>query len=211
MNTEKIIFLGSSGTGKTSLCRALVGKPVHQDEAVTIGVDFFETKLRTEHSEFSEGLQLQCWDTAGQEKYRSLVSLYYQNLTIVCLVFDLSRPSTLDELQPWLEQLSFFYPHISKPDKPMYTVQVILIGNKKDLPRQVDSRDAQAFALKHGMHYLESSSFEDVSVNSIFDRIIELAHRRAKAAIIRPRTLPLASQFHIYNKPVRPIRCCTLL
>lgn len=205
---EKLIFLGSSGTGKTSLCKALQNTPPSEEETVTIGVDFFETRVYQPYNNSS--LRLQCWDTAGQEKYRSLVSLYYQNINIVCLVFALNNASTLYKLDSWIQELSFFYPHIKTPHKPPGAVQVILIGNKTDLRQQrsVTFVEASHFAALYGMKYIECSSFDRQSLNTLIDTIAQASAQRRKvvsAHTFKPR------KPSIHNMSAKSTKCCTLL
>lgn len=244
MTHKKIIFLGASGTGKTCLCKCLVGQPYRSDEDVTIGVDFFETHI---DSVDGNTTHLQCWDTAGQEQYRSLVSLYYKNISVVCLVFDLSNPSSLQDLEQWVQELSTFYPEITSPEDsecaeihhPANTsfqdyesshactrtpIQLILIGNKADLKRNVNMNEVRAFADKYRLAYFECSLVQGTAtcpnrncIQPILDSILKgppvPSYTLNPSIRLRPRRHTFVSQFQIFNRPLPSSskRCCQIL
>ena len=131
--TYKIIVLGNSGVGKTSLTyRFCNGKFPDGNVDATIGVDFREKIIRLPYlgqpgSRQSGGLmRLQLWDTAGQERYRkSMVPHYYRNVSGIVLVYDVGNLESFNALAKWVEESR---QHNLTPDH----LPMIIIGNKLD-------------------------------------------------------------------------------
>ena len=100
----KVVFLGESSVGKTSIITRYTTGQFLRDNA-TIGVAFIsrQLKLSSEHT-----VQLEIWDTAGQERYRSLNAMYYRNTDVAIIVFDLSKFNsdiTFSAIDTWIEEL----------------------------------------------------------------------------------------------------------
>jgi small GTP-binding protein len=96
---KKVILVGDSGVGKTTLLRRLSGEEISDTHTATIGVDFREFKKDSD----SPYASLQIWDTAGQERFRTIVSSYYRNCNLVIGVFNITKPDTLRNLKRWIE------------------------------------------------------------------------------------------------------------
>ncbi|KRT81529.1 ADP ribosylation factor [Oryctes borbonicus] len=135
----KVIVLGDSNVGKTSLTyRFCEGQFLEAPEA-TIGVDFRERILNIDGQE----IKLQLWDTAGQERFRkSMVQHYYRNVHAVIFVYDVSNAASFDSLKQWIEEVDKY----SFNDIPR-----ILVGNKCDVSNAVNTNVAQKFADLHNM------------------------------------------------------------
>lgn len=119
MNRFKIIFVGESNVGKSSLCARLVDNTFKENINSTIGAQFF--------NKFHGSNIYDIWDTAGQEKYKSLVPLYYRGAHIVILVFDLTSPINAGPLCSYIDEIN----SLSNDDKDF-----IIIGNKSDMISQ---------------------------------------------------------------------------
>lgn len=157
----KIIVVGDSNVGKTSLTyRFCEGRFLDGPDA-TIGVDFRERRLNIDGQEIKVicnkskvrftflyysrfiFLKLQLWDTAGQERFRkSMVQHYYRNVHAVIFVYDVSNPSSFNSLKQWIEEVD----RHSFNDIPR-----ILVGNKCDVGNAVNTNAAQKFADLHNM------------------------------------------------------------
>ncbi|OIW27482.1 ras-domain-containing protein [Coniochaeta ligniaria NRRL 30616] len=165
----KLVCIGDSGCGKSSLTiRLCEGRFVaHHD--VTIGVEFG-----------SRIVPLSLWDTAGQETYKSVTRSYFRGASGALLVFDLSRRSTFLHVTDWLSDLR----QIAEPD-----IVVVLVGNKADLvneddggKREVSRREAEEWARKNGvLEYVETSAKSGENVENAFCRVAERIYQNIQA------------------------------
>ena len=135
----KVVMIGDHGVGKTQLVARYTKNDFDMHSKTTIGVEF------TSHSVMIEGkvIGAQLWDTAGEEKYKSLTSIYYKGAVGALLVYDITRKSTFDRIcTQWLLELERF----SDPN-----IVCILIGNKCDIKdrREVSLEEATTFAENH--------------------------------------------------------------
>nr|CCD15702.1 unnamed protein product [Trypanosoma congolense IL3000] len=129
----KIIILGDSGVGKTSLMHQYVNKKFDNRYKATIGADFLTKDIDVD----GKLVTLQIWDTAGQERFQSLGSAFYRGADACVLVFDITQSDSFSHINSWLEE---FRAQAGLRDS-------VLIGNKSDLAdrRQVASRTAEAW------------------------------------------------------------------
>ncbi|KAJ3609323.1 hypothetical protein NHX12_023846 [Muraenolepis orangiensis] len=160
----RIILLGDSTVGKSSLLKRFTDG-IYSDVAdPTVGVDFYARSLDLEPG---VKIKLQLWDTAGQERFRSITTSYYRNSVGGLLVFDLTNRKTFEHVHEWHKEVS---EHIL----PHHMV-FILIGHKSDLAgdRQVGRDEAERLAADLGIRYVETSA----KCNSNVDRAFELLTR----------------------------------
>ena len=133
--TLKIIILGASEVGKTSILDRYFKDEFRENRLSTIGVDF-----QTKYFKFdSKKIKVNYTDTAGQEKFRAISVNYLKAANGVILVFDITKEETFEALEEWLKYLK---------ENNKLELKKILIGNKLDLEneRQVKKEDAQKFA-----------------------------------------------------------------
>ncbi len=156
----KIIIIGNTGCGKTSLLTQFTDKrfsPIHD---LTIGVEFGAKIIPIEYNGKMYNIKLQIWDTAGQESFKSITRSYYRNAAGALLVYDTTKRNTFTSLPSWLKDLDKF---------STAGIRKILIGNKKDLShkRMVDEIEARQFADKNNLPYIETSARDyDSSYNA---------------------------------------------
>ena len=159
----KIVVCGDSGVGKTNLLKKYLLDEYDIDTKATIGVDFLSKDLYID----SQKIKIQFFDTAGQEKYRSICSTYYKNSDGVILVYDVADRMTYESIGSWLEEL---YRHQAKESK------VMLVGNKIDLinGRQVTTEEGKEFADAKNLFFMETSALtnKDNCVGKAFDVLI---------------------------------------
>ena len=174
-HTFKIVLIGESGVGKSCLLvRFVDDKFVHSRQG-TIGVDF---KYRTLHSDGAT-VKLQIWDTAGQEKFKTIRSAYYRSLDGIVVVYDITRKETFDRVPLWLDE-AFKYSN----DNP----QKLLVGAKSDLAatsRQVKTEEAEAFAKSKNMQFFETSAMTG-------EKIIEAFTAMTKTLLLQKRAADAA-------------------
>ena len=126
--TVKIITLGESSVGKTSILAKYVDDIFDINMISTLGVDF---KRKTEIIDDKQ-INIKVWDTAGQECFRNIQKIYYHNTEGVLLVFDLTSRQTFEQLNYWFENIKIECPK---------DVAICLVGNKSDLKDHIDVSD----------------------------------------------------------------------
>ena len=132
----KVIMIGDAGVGKTQLINKYANDKFDLNYSTTIGVEFFNHNLIID----GKSVAIQIWDSAGEEKYKSLTRFYYQGAAGVFLVYDITKIKTFERIQTqWLAELS---------NNSMANIVAILIGNKCDLndKREVTIEQATSFA-----------------------------------------------------------------
>ncbi|PHT29885.1 Ras-related protein RABC2a [Capsicum baccatum] len=145
----KILLVGDSGVGKSSLLLSFISKHPPQDLSPTVGVDFKIRMLTVG----GKRLKLTIWDTAGQERFGALTSSYYRGAHGIILVYDVTRRETFTNLsETWSKDIKFYStnPECIK----------MLVGNKVDREseRAVTREEGLAFAKEHNCLFLECSA-----------------------------------------------------
>ena len=153
-NRQKIIFTGDSGVGKTSIINSIMGQKFSPEYEPSIGVDFFSKTIRYK----SRLIKLQIWDSAGQEKFRSLIPNYIRGSSLIFLVFDVSVKDSFQHLNGWIE----FITNIEKGN-------IIIVGNKIDLKeeRAVTKEEAEKFCKENNYEYFEVSAKEGTNITNL--------------------------------------------
>ena len=143
---HKIVFIGNPTAGKTSLLNRICNDKFEQNYDSTIGVDFFTKTVFYNETIF----KLQLWDSAGQEKYRALIPSYIRGASIIFLIYDLNHHESFESINNWL---GFVNQYTNKQQ-----VKLVLVGNKKDLERNVTIDEGKKLAEKEGMIFFETSA-----------------------------------------------------
>mmetsp|Transcript_4440 Transcript_4440/g.14736 ORF Transcript_4440/g.14736 Transcript_4440/m.14736 type:complete len:224 (+) Transcript_4440:102-773(+) len=154
----KVVLIGDSGVGKSNLLSRFTRNEFNLESKSTIGVEFATKSIVAE----GKTIKAQIWDTAGQERFKTITTSYYHGAQGVVVVFDVSNETSFDHVSYWLEE-------VRKNAKP--AVQVVLVGNKVDLPRRVPEARARAFARSRGIAYLETSAKTDTNVTELFETV----------------------------------------
>ena len=160
----KIILIGSSSVGKSSILQRYIQKVFNESYSCTIGVDFFMKSLDVG----DKSIKLQLWDTAGTEKFRSITTGYYRGANAAFVVFDLTSKPTFDCLNEWIQN----YYKYSNPDSEK---NVVLVGNKCDLvnKREVSEEEIENFAKNNNLMYFETSAKDGKNIDECFYFIAE--------------------------------------
>ncbi|OAG29575.1 hypothetical protein NEDG_00708 [Nematocida displodere] len=124
----KLLIIGKSGVGKTSILQRFIDKTFQTGFTSTIGVDFRSKKIEVDKQE----VELQIWDTAGQERFGSITKSYYRGSDGIFLTFDLSSEDSFSDTERWVAAIQ------SRVEK---SVPLFLLANKKDLvdPESLDT------------------------------------------------------------------------
>lgn len=162
----KVIIIGPGAVGKTSLLRRYVENRFSENYKLTIGVDFM-----TKVVEFKPGdsAKLTIWDIGGQERYKFLHESFFEKTNGALIVFDLTRPSTFNEIDNWVKELREY-----AGDR----VPFIVLGNKLDLIEdigQITERDeVQQVVNQEGGVYIETSAKTGDNVAKSFIELTKL-------------------------------------
>jgi len=158
----KLLIIGDSGVGKSSLLVRFADDCFSGNYITTIGVDF---KIRTIEIQ-GERVKLQIWDTAGQERFRTITATYYRGTHGVVIVYDVCAGDSFANVKRWLQEI----------DQNCEVVNRILVGNKNDDPSRkvVLTEDAQRYADSMGIQLFETSAKNNVNVEQMFRAITEL-------------------------------------
>lgn len=156
----KLILIGDSGVGKTSLTKRFCLDEYRENYISTIGVDFNFTTINYK----DKIVKLQIWDTAGQERFKCITTSYYRGVHGVLIVFDTTDYETFENIKVWLAEINRYV---------VNTVPIIIIGSKCDLfnKRKVDSKEAKDYAFSIGADYIEISSKENINVYKTFEEM----------------------------------------
>jgi small GTP-binding protein len=154
----KIVLLGESGVGKTSLVQRFVYDSLSPEMAQTIGAVLHVKTIPFEDDNY----KLIIWDLGGQESFRQLREQYCANASGAFFVFDRGRPETLGSLDRWMESL-----YASAGEVP-----VVVIENKIDLEPVFDVKDIQAEIDKRSLQLMKTSATENMNVDQTFEGMI---------------------------------------
>jgi Ras-related protein Rab-6A len=154
VNRQKIIFIGDIYVGKTSIINVLMGQKFNNEYEASIGVDFFSKTIKYK----GKTIKLQIWDSAGQEKFRSLIPNYIRGSSLVFIVYDITNKKSFDSLQTWID----FVNNIENSN-------IVILGNKVDLDsqRQVTTEEVEKFCEEKNYDFYEISAKEDNNLNNM--------------------------------------------
>jgi Ras-related protein Rab-1A len=123
----------------------------------SIGVDF---KLKNIEIE-GKKIKLQIWDTAGEERFRTITTSYYKGAHAILIVFDITEKDSFEHVKNWVADIDKF---------AKQGVLRILVGNKCDLEKQriVSKEEANEMAEKLGIKYIETSAKDTINIETLF-------------------------------------------
>ena len=158
----KIILLGDSFVGKTSLIIRFCDDLYEDVGTATIGVDTKTKFIKRKDKK----IQLQIWDTAGQERFRSLAKNCTNQMDGIILVYDINQKETFQNIKIWYNNL--------RDTVDFKKVGFILVGNKSDMPRDVSQNMAEEFSNNHNITFIEASAKDNKNVSEIFVKLIDI-------------------------------------
>ena len=124
----------------------------------TVGLEFMSKRVKFDGTEYN----LQIWDTAGQEEYRSLIRNYFNSATVCFLIFDVTRKETMINIKEWYREAK-----TTAPEKTMF----VLVGNKIDdnENREVSFEEGRIFAAQIEVDFMEVSAKENMRIDQLFE------------------------------------------
>lgn len=162
LSTFKILIIGESAVGKTSLLLRFITDHFDPNVSATIGVDFKTKKVTVD----GNTVKLAIWDTAGVERFRTLTPSYYRNAQGAIVVYDVSRRDTFNKMQTWLDELDTY--------TTKRNIVKMIVGNKIDKDtREVTREEGIKFAKRHSALYIESSAKTRDGVECAFEELVQ--------------------------------------
>ena len=156
----KVVLLGDSGVGKTCIISRYISGAFDQNSPSTNGASYASKILTFEN--LNKTISLDIWDTAGQEKYKSLTKFFYKDAAVAILVYDITKKESFDNMKSyWYEQLQEFG---SK------NIILGVAGNKCDMyeKEEVPEGDAKQFAEKIGAFFEITSAKNNTGITDLF-------------------------------------------
>jgi len=163
LTTLKLLIIGESGVGKSSLLLRFTDDAFDAEQAATIGVDF-KVKTITING---DKVKLAIWDTAGQERFRTLTPSYYRGGQGAILVYDVTNRESFQKIDNWLNELETYSTN--------HDMIKMLVGNKCDMldERVVTKEEGMKCARKHHMMFIEASAKTREGVACAYEELVE--------------------------------------
>ena len=152
----KLVLLGESGVGKSSLAVRFAKGRFHEHHDLTVGTAFLTKTLNLHDTTF----KLEIWDTAGQELYRSVAPMYYRKAKAAIVVYDITKRATFERAKKWVLEVR----------EKEQSALIVLVGNKGDLKQHqmVESREAATYTEENGLLFMETSAKTGENVEEMF-------------------------------------------
>lgn len=169
----KILLIGDSNVGKTSLLVRFCDNQFPENHKATIGIDFKIKSMKIiAFNGVEKSVKLQIWDTAGSERHICFTSSYYRGANAAIIVFALDSKTTYDNVQKWIKNINDSIP---QEDLKNFHCK-ILVGNKSDLnhKRVLVEQDVQNFAYLNDMTYIETSAKTGAEVENMFVNMAQI-------------------------------------
>ena len=166
----KILLVGDSGVGKSSLLLRFTEDTFMDTFISTIGVDFKMRVITVGDKRY----KLQIWDTAGQERFRTITGAYYRGAHGILIVYDVNDLRSFEHVGTWMNEITRYTPSTGSGINVRF-----LIGNKIDQPpefRQVTEERGKKVAEDNGMRWMEASAKTNVQVDMVFTALTSAIH-----------------------------------
>ena len=160
----KVILLGDSTVGKTCFLLRYCDKTFQEAHLSTIGLDY---RLKNMTLQNGKKIKLQIWDTAGQDRFRSINKNYYKGANGIIVIYDVINLQTYENVKMWISQIR---------EEANPNVVIYLVGNKSDAPekeRIVKTEDGQKIADEFNLTFFETSAKDGKNVNETFECLAE--------------------------------------
>ena len=190
-----MLLIGDSAVGKSSLLMRFCDRLFNTTYITTIGVDFKIRQLQVPYPSAEEpsNVKLQIWDTAGQEKFRTICQTYYRGSHGIMMVYDVTSRESFESIEMWLREINI---HAGTD------VVKLLVGTKTDKEgRVVTTEEGQSLADKMGIKFIETSAQSGENVEQAFvDLAVEIMKHQGQATNNRQDVLLQAT---IKDEPIR--------
>ena len=188
----KLLIIGDSYVGKSSLLSKYVDNNFDENFNSTIGVDF-----KSKHLDIDDKMvKLQIWDSSGEKIFKSISCLYYKNCHGIMLVFDLTNRKSFQNIKTWLKDIKEY---CRVDDVPK-----ILIGNKTDKARIIPYEEIIEFSDSMNLVYIETSAKHDTNIDKAFQELT----REIKGDFKRIETFFVKKNYDTIKLNNKPRSCC---
>ena len=187
----KIITLGNSAVGKSSFILKYTDNVFSLDYLTTLGVDYKHKKIKLKNG---KDVRLRIFDTAGQERFKSVSASFVKKADGVILIYDIGEKDSFEAVENWIKSIR----EIGKDKLP-----IILVGNKCDLSddkRQVSLKEGQDKANEFNIPFYETSCKEGINIKEVFEKLID--------DIIEKGNKNINREYKILNKGKNKEKCC---
>ena len=160
----KILLLGDSSVGKTCFLKRYTDNTFQDAYLSTIGFDF---KYKFVTLEEGKTVKVQLWDTAGEERFRTIAKSYYKGAHGIVLIYDVTNRKTYENIRKWMNQIK---------DDSSSNISIILVANKIDCEneyRQVTKEEGKTLAKSNNLPIFEASAKDNINVEESFKYLIE--------------------------------------
>eukprot|EP00347_Sterkiella_histriomuscorum_P007838 403347372 len=170
----KIVLIGNSGVGKTSIAMRYKEGKFSDNPKATVGASYFQKNIA-----FKDGSQmrLHIWDTGGAEKFKTVAPLYYRGAHAAIVCYSVSDDNSFRSVSEWLLQL--------EDNTDAEKMVKIVVGNKSDVEKQdrrVDYKSGRAYADSRHLEFFETSAIlDDESINQVFTKLATLIKQKYSA------------------------------
>lgn len=155
MKTFKIVMIGNSNVGKTSIQNRFADNYFSNLHEMTIGVEF-ASKIMTING---IDIKVHLWDTAGQEVFRSICRSYYRGADCAIIVYDVSNVKSFYDIKTWIKDLRSYTDN----------TQWIVVGNKSDLKCNVSQKEIDELNIDH----IFVSAKNNENIHEIFETVLK--------------------------------------
>ena len=159
----KILLLGDSSVGKTCFLMRYTDNTFQEIHMSTIGLDY---KLKNVQLDDGKIVKIQIWDTAGQDRFRSITKNYYKGAHGIILIYDVTSRKTFENVKNWVSQIK---------EEVSDKVIIILVGNKIDdeSNRKVSKEEGKKMANDCGLDFFETSAKSGLNIDSTFNELVK--------------------------------------
>ena len=178
MKKIKIGTIGNSLVGKTTICRNYLGEKFSTEDLMTVGLDKFIKELEILIGEKTIKTNLLIYDTAGHEKYESIVFNFIKKCDGILLVYAVNSEESFNDISKWINKIREFQHNKDFP--------IVLIGNKIDLEneRVINKEQGEEEAKKHEFAFYETSAKTGENVKEAFQNLIDLVIQYKKDELL---------------------------
>lgn len=192
----KIIFIGDSTVGKSSLICRFTDDILTEEEGTTIGIDFRLKTIDVDNIRY----KIQIWDTAGQERFKSLVGAFYRGAHGVMVVYDMTNIESFHNVKNWIKEVEYK----CGEKMPLFCV----IGNKYDLTEKIriTDDDIRELTSKYQCSHIKTSALHKKEISEAFNTMIKEMHDKnivPNSIVKKEANLPLN-----INKNKNRRSCC---
>ncbi len=162
-NLYKILLLGDTSVGKSCLLLRFCDNSFQEAHLTTIGLDF---RLKTINLKDDRKVKIQIWDTAGEDRFRSITRNYYKGAKGILLIFDVTDKETFTHVRDWIERI-----HEESPEG----ITICLVGNKIDMneSRVISNEEGKKIADEFKIPYFETSAKSNIGVEEVFTHLVK--------------------------------------